>query len=50
VAGDAQPRVLKSRAAIDAQIGSGIYEMGVASAIFPLLCFGAAFVRWRRTR
>lgn len=50
VAGEAQPRVLKSRAAIDAQVASGIYEMGAASMVFPLLCLGAALVRWRRTR
>ena len=50
VAGDPQMRVLKSRAAIDAQVASGIYEMGAASAIFPLLCLGAALARWRRTR
>ena len=50
VAGEHQMRVLKSRAAIDAQVASAIYEMGAASAIFPLLCLGAALARWRRTR
>jgi hypothetical protein len=50
VDGDPQTRVLMSRAAIDAQVASGIYEMGVASLVLPLVCFGAALVRWRRTR
>jgi hypothetical protein len=44
------PRVLKARAAIEAQIASAGYEMGVASMILPAICFGAAFRRWRRTR
>jgi hypothetical protein len=47
---EAQPRVLKARAAIDAQVAGGIYEMGFASAVFPLICLGAALTRWRRTR
>ena len=50
VEGDRQPRTLQRRAAIDAEVASAIYEMGAASAILPLLCFGAAFRRWRRTR
>lgn len=45
-----QPRTFNARAAIDAQVGPGIYEMGVVSSIFPLICFIAALVRWRRTR
>ena len=44
------PRVLKARAAIEAQITRAGYEMGVASMILPVVCFGAAFRRWRRTR
>jgi hypothetical protein len=50
VAGESQPRTLNVRAAIDAQVASGIYEMGAAASLFPLLCLGAGFVRWRRTR
>lgn len=45
-----QPRTFNARAAVDAQVGNAIYEMGVASLIFPLICFGAAFRRWRNTR
>jgi len=44
------PRAFSSRAAIDAQVGSGIYEMGIASCLLPLICIGAAIARWRRTR
>ena len=43
-------RTFGARAAIDAQVGSAIYEMGAASIILPLACFGAALRRWRRTR
>jgi hypothetical protein len=50
VAGESQPRTLNVRAAIDAQVGSAIYEMGAAASVIPLLCLGAGFVRWRRTR
>ena len=50
VAGDSQMRTFSARAAIDAQVSSAIYEMGIASAMLPLVCFGAAFTRWRRTR
>jgi len=50
VAGEPQPRAFSSRAAIDAQVASGIYEMGVASSLLPLFCIGAAIRRWRRTR
>ncbi len=32
------------------QVSSGIYEMGAASLILPLVCFGGAFRRWRQTR
>lgn len=45
-----EPRAFSSRAAIDAQVGSGIYEMGIASSLLPLVCLGAAIRRWRRTR
>lgn len=43
-------RTFNARAAIDAQVAPAIYEMGAASSVLPLLCFGAAFRRWRRTR
>jgi hypothetical protein len=49
VAGESQMRSFSARAAIDAQVSRAIYEMGIASAILPLVCFGAAFRRWRRT-
>ena len=50
VAGDSQPRTFSARAAIDAQVSSAIYEMGLAASFLPLLCIGVALVRWRRTR
>jgi hypothetical protein len=50
VAGESAMRTFSARAAIDAQVSKAIYEMGFASLILPLMCFGAAFKRWRRTR
>ena len=50
IAGDGQPRAFSSRAAIDAQVASGIYEMGAAAGVLPVLCFAMAIARWRRTR
>ena len=50
VAGEAQSRSFSARAAVDAQVANAIYEMGAASLILPLFCFGSAFRRWRRTR
>jgi hypothetical protein len=50
VAGESQKRTFSARAAIDSQVSKAIYEMGAASLILPLVCFGAAFKRWRRTR
>lgn len=50
VAGETALRTFSARAAVDAEVSRAIYEMGVASLIFPLVCFGAAFRRWRRTR
>jgi ABC-type transport system involved in multi-copper enzyme maturation permease subunit len=50
VVGDPRLRTFSGRGAIDAQVSSAIYEMGVASAVLPLACLGAAFRRWRRTR
>lgn len=48
--GDAEPHVLKARAAIEAQIGSALWQMSAAAMVVPLLCFAMAFSRWRRTR
>lgn len=45
-----EKRTFGARAAVDAQVMSGIYEMGAASLILPLVCFVAALQRWRRTR
>jgi len=50
VAGESQARTLNVRAAIDAEVASAIYQMGVAAILLPLFCIGAAFRRWRRTR
>jgi ABC-type transport system involved in multi-copper enzyme maturation permease subunit len=50
VAGETGVRSFSGRAAIDAQVSKAIYEMGIASLILPLVCFGAAFRRWRQTR
>ncbi len=50
VADEPAARTFTARAAIDAQVGSGLYEMGLASSVLPLCCLGAAITRWRRTR
>ena len=50
VAGEKEPRMFSARAAVDAQISRAIYEMGLAASIFPLICIGAGFLRWRRTK
>jgi hypothetical protein len=50
VSGDERARTFSARAAVNAQVGSAIYEMGAASLLLPLMCFGAAFRRWKRTR
>ncbi len=50
VSGDSRMRTFSARAAVEAQVASAIYEMGIASAILPLVCFGAAFRRWKQTR
>jgi hypothetical protein len=50
VAGESVARTFSARAAIDAQVSKAIYEMGMASLILPLVCFGAALQRFRRTR
>ena len=50
VAPETETRKFTARGAIEAEVSSAIYEMGAASSILPLLCLGAAFTRWRRTR
>jgi ABC-type transport system involved in multi-copper enzyme maturation permease subunit len=50
VASDSKQHTFAARAAIGAQVANAIYQMGIAAFIFPLLCIGAAVVRWRRTR
>jgi hypothetical protein len=50
VSGDPQTRTLRGRGAVEAQVPSAIYEMGVASALLPVFCLGAAIRRWRKTR
>ena len=47
---DTQTRTFSARGAVEAQVSSAIYEMGAASSVLPLICLGAAFTRWRRTR
>jgi hypothetical protein len=44
------PSTFSARAAIDAQVGPAIYQMGAAALILPFLCFAASFHRWRSTR
>jgi hypothetical protein len=48
--GDPRMRSFSARAAVDAQIGSAIYQMSAAALSLPLVCIGAAVRRWRRTR
>ncbi len=50
VAGESQLRTFNAHAAIEAEVASAIYQMGLAASILPLFCLGAAFRRWRRTR
>ncbi len=47
---DGQSRSFSARGAVNAEVGSAIYEMGLASLVLPLFCLGAAILRWRRTR
>jgi len=48
--GDSQPRTFQARAGIDAGVATAFYQMAFAASILPLICLGAAFSRWRRTR
>ena len=43
-------RTFNARGAVEAQVSGAIYQMGIASAILPLLCLGAAIRRGRRTK
>ena len=47
---DPQLHTFNARAAIDAQVGPAIFQMGAASSLLPLACFIAAVRRWRGTR
>ncbi len=50
IEGDPQAYTFPARAAVEGQIPDVIYEMGAASLLFPSICIGAAFRRWRATR
>jgi hypothetical protein len=50
VDGSPESHTFTARAAVEAQIPNAFYEMGAASLLFPLLCFGFAIRRWRSTR
>ena len=50
IEGESEPRMFQARAGIDAGVRSAIYEMAAAAFVLPLICLGAALVRWRRTR
>jgi ABC-type transport system involved in multi-copper enzyme maturation permease subunit len=50
VAGESHPRTTNARGAIEAQVHGSVEEMALAGGLFPLLCLGAGFARWRRTR
>ena len=50
VAGEAHPRAINVHGMIEAQVSGSSLQMGLAGSFFPLLCLGAGFVRWRRTR
>lgn len=50
VAGEDRPRTLKARAAVEAHVARAVSEMGAVAIVMPLMCLGAAFARWRRTR
>jgi hypothetical protein len=49
-AGENHPRALTLHGAVEAQVPGVVYQLGLAGSLFPLLCLGAGFVRWRRTR
>ncbi len=45
-----QVQTLSAGGGIEAQVPYALVEMAAAASILPLLCLGAALVRWRRTR
>jgi hypothetical protein len=45
-----EPHSLTARTAVNAQVGTGLFEMAAVGSILPLLCFVASITRWRRTR
>ena len=47
---DEHVRSFNARGAVEAQVPNAIYEMGIVSAILPLLCLGASIRRWRKTK
>jgi ABC-type transport system involved in multi-copper enzyme maturation permease subunit len=47
---DGPARTFNARGAVEAQVPNAIYEMGIVSAILPLLCLGASIRRWRQTK
>jgi ABC-type transport system involved in multi-copper enzyme maturation permease subunit len=47
---DEHARTFNARGAVEAQVPNAIYEMGIVSAILPLLCLGASIRRWRQTK
>jgi hypothetical protein len=47
---DGHARTFNARGAVEAQVPNAIYEMGIVSAILPLLCLGASIRRWRQTK
>ena len=50
VSADGKMQAFSAGAGIEAQVPYALVEMAAAASILPLLCLGAALVRWRRTR
>jgi hypothetical protein len=50
VAGEDHARTMTLHGAVEAQVTGSTLQMGLAGGFFPLLCLGAGFARWRRTR
>jgi hypothetical protein len=48
--GDPEVHKFSGRAAVEAQVATGLFEMSAASLVIPLICLGAAVRRWRITR
>ncbi len=45
-----QDQTLSAGGGIEAQVPYALVEMAAAASVLPLLCLGAALVRWTRTR